>query len=93
MCIRDRLYATVGLNAVERVELGDEVRWTGPGLLAFDGDREIVLGDGESAILRVVRKGPWVIDPNRTMEAAAHQGLFLDMGHWHDQRSGAVGCC
>jgi len=95
MPISPGLYATVGINAVERVELGGEVRWTGPGLLAFDGDREIALGDGESAILRVVRNGPWVIDPNRTMIAAAKKGLFLDMGHWHDQRSGTggVGCC
>lgn len=89
------LYATVGLDAVERVELGSEVRWTGPGLLAFDGDREIVLAEGESAILRVVRSGPFVIDPKRTLVAAAEQGLFLDLGHWHDQRSGSqgVGCC
>lgn len=87
------LYANVGLNAVERVELGAEVRWTGPGLLAFDGDREIVLAENESAILRVVRKGPWVIDPSRALVAAAHKGLFLDLGHWHDQRSGATGCC
>lgn len=89
------LYANVGLEGVERVDLGAEVRWTGPGLLAFDGDREIVLQDGESAILRVVRDGPWVIDPGRTMIAAAEQGLYRDLGHWHDQRSGATGagCC
>ncbi|MCP4903987.1 MAG: hypothetical protein GY910_03320 [bacterium] len=89
------LYANVGIEAVERVELGAEVRWTGPGLLAFDGDREIVLADGENAVLRVLRKGPWVLDPGRAMVAAAEQGLFIDLGHWHDQRSGANagGCC
>lgn len=89
------LYADVGLDSVDRVELGDEVIWPGPGLLAFDGDREIVLKQGESALLRVVRKGPWVIDPTRAMVAAAHRGLFLDLGHWHDQRTGGggVGCC
>lgn len=87
------LYANVGLEGVERIELGDEVRWTGPGLLAFDGDREIVLAEGESVMLRVVREGPWVIDPGRAMVAAAEQGLYRDLGHWHDQRSGATGCC
>jgi hypothetical protein len=87
------LYATVGIDGVERVELGSEVRWTGPGLLAFDGDREIVLTDDESAILRVTRSGPWVIDPSRAMTAAAQQGLLLDLGHWHDQRGGAGGSC
>ena len=92
------LYADVGLDAVDRVEIGDEVVWPGPGLLAFDGDREIVLESGENALLRVVRDGPWVIDPARTMVAAAHRGLFVDLGHWHDQRTGGgggggVGCC
>ena len=88
------LYANVGLEAVERVELDEEVSWTGPGLLAFDGDREIVLAPGERAALRVVRMGPWVIDPSRALLAAARQGLFTDLGHWHDQRSGgAIGCC
>jgi hypothetical protein len=87
------LYANVGLDAVDRVGLGEEVLWSGPGLLAFDGDREIVLAPDERAILRVVREGPWVIDPSRALTAAAHRGLFVDLGHWHDQRSGATGCC
>jgi hypothetical protein len=87
------LYANVGIDGVDRVALGTEVIWKGPGLLAFDGDREIVLEDGERATLRVVRQGPWVIDPRRALRAAADQGLFVDLGHWHDQRSGATGCC
>ena len=87
------LYANVGIESVDRVELGGEVRWTGPGLMAFDGDREIVLAEDESAILRVVRNGPWVINPDRALSAAAAQGLFMDLGHWHDKRSGSTGCC
>jgi hypothetical protein len=81
------LYETVGIDSVERVELGVEVEWQGPGILAFDGDREIELGVGESATLCVVREGPWVIEPRRTLRAAAERGVFLDMGHWHDHRS------
>lgn len=87
------LYATVGIDGVDRAELGADLEWTGPGLLAFDGDREIVLAAGETARLRVTRNGPWVIDPERALVAAAQQGLFVDLGHWHDQRSGATGCC
>lgn len=87
------LYATVGLEGVERVALDETLCWTGPGLLAFDGDREIVLAPGAEARLRVTRAGPWVIDPFRALRAAASQGLFRDLGHWHDQRSGATGCC
>ena len=87
------LYETVGIESVERVELGSTVEWCGPGLLAFDGDREIQLEAGEIASLRVRRTGPWVIDPRRALAAAARQGLFLDLGHWHDERGGPGGSC
>jgi hypothetical protein len=82
------LYETIGVDSVQRVELQTELEWTGPGILAFDGDREIELGAGESAKLSVVREGPWVIHPQRTLRAAADKGVFLDMGHWHDHRGG-----
>ena len=87
------LYETVGIDSVGRVELGDPVTWTGPGLLAFDGDREIVLEAGQSTTLRVQRTGPWVIDPNRALRAAAMQGLFMDLGEWHDHRGRSGGSC
>ena len=49
---------------------------TGPGILAFDGDRVARLADGEQAQLTVRRDGPWVIDPRKVLEAAARQGLL-----------------
>jgi len=87
------LYETVGIDSVARIELGDPVTWTGPGLLAFDGDREIVLEAGQTATLRVVRTGPWVIDPRRALHAAATEGLFLDLGEWHDNRGRSGNSC
>ncbi len=88
------LYEEVAIEGVERVALGEPLIWSGPGLLAFDGDREIVLEAGRSAQLRVVREGPWVIDPWRALRAAAEGGLFLDLGHWHDHRGAAgASCC
>jgi hypothetical protein len=87
------LYETVGIDSVARVELDAPVRWNGPGLLAFDGDREIVLEADQTATLRVRRTGPWVIDPKRTLRAAATQGLFLDLGHWHDSRGRSGNSC
>jgi len=87
------LYETVGIEGVERVELETEIRWSGPGLLAFDGDREIVLEADQSARLRVSRTGPWVIDPKRALRAAALQGLFLDLGEWRDSRGRPGGAC
>jgi hypothetical protein len=87
------LYEMVGIDSVERIELDDPVRWTGPGLLAFDGDREIVLAPDQEVTLRVRRTGPWVIDPTRALRAAATQGLFLDLGQWHDHRGRSGGSC
>lgn len=87
------LYENIAIERVERIALGSEVVWSGPGLLAFDGDREIVLAEGETARLRVVREGPWVLDPWRALRAAALAGLFLDLGHWHDHRGAAGGNC
>lgn len=64
------LYQTVGVVGCESVELGEEVVLDGPGVLALDGDRRHLLGPGESVTLRVERDGPWVIDTERTLEAA-----------------------
>ncbi|MBW2497547.1 MAG: NAD(+)/NADH kinase [Deltaproteobacteria bacterium] len=87
------LYATVGIESVARVALDAPIEWRGPGLLAFDGDREIELEAGERVRLEVTRAGPFVIDPARALAAAARQGLFIDMGHWHDPRAGGGHSC
>jgi hypothetical protein len=96
------LYETVGIESVERVELGTPIEWVGPGILALDGDREIELAAGEAARLEIERAGPWVVHPQRTLRVAAERGVFVDMGHWHDHRSGGrnregdeggSGCC
>ena len=49
----------------------------GPVLLAFDGERKRRLHDGETAVLRVLRDGPRVIDVRAVMAAAARAGLFV----------------
>ncbi len=88
------LYETVGIDSVTRIELDTPVQWTGPGLLAFDGDREIVLEANESVTLCVRRVGPWVVDAKRTLRAAAKRGLFLDLGQWQDTRGrSGHSCC
>jgi hypothetical protein len=87
------LYETVGIDSVDRAALDTPIRWRGPGLLAFDGDREIELSEAGGATLWVTREGPWVIDPQRALHAAARQGLFVDMGPWHDHRAGGGHSC
>lgn len=77
--------------------LGHAAEIQGPGILAFDGDRERALAAGQRATLTVERTGPWVINPRRAMQVAARDGLMVNMPHWVDTFDGAVaqggGCC
>jgi hypothetical protein len=50
---------------------------TGPVLLAFDGERNRRLQEGERAILTVRADGPRVVDVHAVMASAASQGLFV----------------
>ncbi|MCP5029857.1 MAG: hypothetical protein GY929_26595 [Actinomycetia bacterium] len=69
-------YVPVALERLDRLELGRRVEITGPGLLAFDGDRRRRLAPGQKAWLRVERDGPLVLDPARVMARAAEAGLY-----------------
>lgn len=46
---------------------GDEVTMVGPGVLSFDGERDVVLGPGATARLCIATDGPRVIDVARAM--------------------------
>ena len=70
------LHADVGIADVRQLALNDWAMFTGPGILAFDGDRTIKLGDGETARAKVLRDGPWIVDVERVMRAAAQDNLF-----------------
>ncbi|MFQ5697757.1 MAG: NAD(+)/NADH kinase [Myxococcota bacterium] len=78
------LYRTFHVEGCRRLALGESVTVEGPGVLAFDGDRERKLASRQRARLRVERTGPRVIDVGRTLERAARDGLFLDRGRWRD---------
>ena len=87
------LYGTVHVADACRTALGDAVSVEGPGVLAFDGDRERTLVPGQKATLRVVRDGPRVVDVDRTLRLAAERGLFHDLPTWADATGGGVDCC
>ncbi len=89
------LYQTVHVAEVRRIELGETVEIEGPGVIAFDGDREITLEPGEAASAEVRRDGPWVIQVDKALRHAARHGLYLDRGHFHDSHtsSSGPGCC
>ena len=89
------LFRPVHVLDCRPVALGEATQFEGPGVLAFDGDRERRLAPGQRATLRVVRDGPRVIDVERTLEIAARAGLFVGRDHWHDgiDEMGGVDCC
>ena len=88
------LFQTVHIGDVRRLALGEKVTIHGPGVLAFDGDREITLGDGEPIEVSVRRDGPRVIEPGKALRLAAERGLLSGRGHWNDARmQGGVDCC
>jgi hypothetical protein len=70
-------YAAIGIREARSLHLGSPVQVDGPVLLAFDGERKRRLHEGESAVLRVVRDGPRVIDVRAVMAAAARAGVFV----------------
>ena len=69
-------YRRVDIADCRTVELGERVEIRGPGVLAFDGERDRTLKAGQKAGLFVERSGPWVIDVAATLKLAAEQGLF-----------------
>ncbi|MBC8450122.1 MAG: NAD(+)/NADH kinase [Chloroflexi bacterium] len=47
-----------------------------PAVLALDGEREIVLHEGQRAEVRLERDGPWIVDVERTLRHAVAEGAF-----------------
>lgn len=70
------LYRRVEVADCRTVQLGEAVEMTGPGVLAFDGERDRTLKPGQKARLSVERSGPCVVDVAATLRLAAEKGLF-----------------
>ena len=69
-------YRAVEIAEWRTVELGEPVQIQGPGVLAFDGERDRTLQAGQQARMVVERAGPRVVDVRRTLRLAAENGLF-----------------
>ncbi len=63
-------YSDIDIARCERLAFGQPVTLRGPGVLALDGEREIVLGAGERATITVNPDGPHVIDVGAAVAAA-----------------------
>jgi len=71
------LFRDVRVRSARRIALAECVEITGPGALAFDGERERVLAPGQRASFRALRDGPWVIDVTRVLQRAAREGWLV----------------
>ena len=60
----------------DRLVSGEFVSLCGPGMLAFDGERDRVLDDGVTARAEIRADGPTVIDVERAITVAANRGHF-----------------
>lgn len=68
----------VPIKDAVRLRFDETVTVTGPGTLAFDGERERTLKPGQRATMRVLCDGPRVLDVALAMRLAACRGLFRD---------------
>lgn len=64
------LYADVAVRAACPLHLGRVIELGGPGVLSFDGERDVVLGPEDRAVVTVAGDGPQVIDVEAAMAVA-----------------------
>lgn len=69
-------FASVGLARSEYLEPGAVVEVSGPCLLEFDGERSRRLLPSQTALLRVVRGGPRVIDVGAVVHSGVRAGAY-----------------
>ena len=69
-------FADVGVVDHRTVTSADEIRFDGPGVLAFDGERDHVLGSSDHAVAAIRRDGPWVISPQAAIAIATRNNFF-----------------
>jgi len=63
------LYHDVDIASATRLAPGEQVVLEGPGVLAFDGERDVVLAPGQQVTITLIATGPWVIDATAALNA------------------------
>lgn len=70
------LTAVVGLAEARVLTPGERVSGAGPGLLAFDGERERAVPSGATVSFTVDPDGPWIVELDRALRAAVVAGVL-----------------
>jgi predicted polyphosphate/ATP-dependent NAD kinase len=72
-------FADLHVASARRID-AETIVWHGPGVLSFDGERDVVLTDHDTAELAIRRDGPLVIDIERALSllptAASNEGVL-----------------
>ena len=71
------LYTDIGIGECTRIGPGEPVEVVGPGILAFDGERQRVLKPGQLASLSIDRCGPRVIETGTALRLAAQRNSYI----------------
>jgi ATP-NAD kinase N-terminal domain len=69
-------FATVHVSSVTPLADGESVRIDGPGVVAYDGERDRRLAPGEGVTVTVSSTGPLLVDVDLTLRLAAERKLF-----------------
>ena len=69
-------FDVLGVESLEVIADGGSTQLRGPGLLAYDGERDRVLPADAEVTITVRRDGPLVVDVERTLHCAAIRQLF-----------------
>ena len=70
------MFQTLIVKNIEVVPFDQIIRFEGPCVLAFDGERERVIKRGQKVSMRLSRSGPGILDIEKTMQLAASRQLF-----------------
>ena len=65
------------MKKYKRINLEEKVIMKGPGVLAFDGERDRVLQEDETIVVSVSKEGPWVINTHRALDLANIKKHFI----------------
>lgn len=69
-------FDTMEVAEVCPVSDGEPVEWRGPGVLAFDGERDLPISSDTTVTAWVERSGPRLVDVHQTITLAAHTRSF-----------------
>ena len=69
-------FGTAVVNKIERLPRGAVARFSGPAVLAFDGERDVVVGAGMPIDVTIDGGGPLRIDVERVLRLGVERSVF-----------------